>query len=107
MAQQSRDNRIDETDAKGGSNEGVVRWVLLISLSLAIVALTVIWVTGALTQDNVESQGTATGRIEAEADAAGEQRDDLAEQGDMVAPNTDERTETPGPGAQGIAPNAD
>ena len=66
MPQHDRDNRIDETDAKGGSNEGVVRWVLLISLALAIVALTVIWVTGALTQDNVESQGTATGRIEAE-----------------------------------------
>ena len=60
---------INQTDAKAGSREGVVRWILLISLSLAIIALTVIWVTGALTQDNVESQGTATGRIEAQAEA--------------------------------------
>ena len=61
--------RIDQADAKAGSREGVVRWVLLISLTLAILAMTLIWVTGALTQDNVESQGTATGRVEAEAEA--------------------------------------
>jgi hypothetical protein len=103
MHDPDRQTRIDETDAKGGSNEGVVRWVLGISLAAAIVAMTIIWVTGALTQDDVESQGTATGRIEAEA----EQRQDLAEQGDLVAPNTEERTETPGPRAQGNAPNAD
>lgn len=70
MPQSNPKTRIDETDAKGGSREGVVRWVLLISLTLAIVAMTVIWVTGALTQDNVESQGTATGRIAAEAEQA-------------------------------------
>lgn len=107
MPEHDRDNRIDETDAKGGSNEGVVRWVLLISLTLAIAAMTIIWVTGALTQDDVESQGTATGRIEAEAEAAGEEREDLAEQGNLVAPGTDDRTETNGPTAEGVAPNAD
>ena len=104
MQNPNRQTRIEEQDAKGGSNEGVVRWVLLISLGLAIAALTIIWVTGALTQDSVESQGTATGRAEA---AATEQREGLAEQGDMISPGTDERTETPGPGAQGVAPNAD
>ncbi len=60
---------IDETDAKAGANTGTVRWVLLISLTLAIVLLTIIWVTGALTQDPIESAGTATDRIEAEAEA--------------------------------------
>ena len=85
MPQHDPETRIDETDAKGGSNEGVVRWVLLISLSLAIIALTVIWVTGALTQDNVESQGTATGRIEAE----GEQRQNAATDNDPVNPSAD------------------
>ena len=107
MPQHDRDERIDETDAKGGSNEGVVRWVLLISLGAAIIALTFIWVTGALTQDDVESQGTTTGRIEAQSEAQPEASEDLAEQADLVAPGTDERTQTPGPGAQGIAPNAD
>jgi hypothetical protein len=54
--------RLDSTDARAGSREGVVRWVLLISLTLAIVALTAIWVTGALTQGPVESEGTSEGR---------------------------------------------
>lgn len=48
--------RVNETEAAAGSKEGVVRWVLLISLVLAIAALTLIWVTGALSQDSVESQ---------------------------------------------------
>ena len=84
MPHNYRNSRIDETDAKAGSNEGVVRWVLLFSLILAIIAMTVIWVTGALTQDNVESQGTATGRIEAEADL----RDDPAPTSSTVAPDS-------------------
>lgn len=89
MPTSDRETHIDQTDAKGGSREGVVRWVLLISLSLAIVAMTVIWVTGALTQDNVESQGTATGRIEAQAEAGAGQRDNLADEGSLVAPDAD------------------
>lgn len=107
MPDPDRQTRIDQTDAKGGSREGVVRWVLLISLSLTIIALTVIWVTGALTQDNVESQGTATGRIEAQAEADAEQREDLAEQADLVAPNTTEETSVGEAREEGIAPNAD
>lgn len=68
MQDPNRQTRIEEEDAKGGTNEGVVRWVLLISLSLAIAALSIIWITGALSQDPVESAGTTTGRIEAEAE---------------------------------------
>ncbi len=107
MPDPDRRTRIDETDAKGGSNEGVVRWVLLFSLGGAIIALTLIWVTGALTQDPVEGQQNAQMRAEEQREQAQTGREDLAEEGDLIAPNTDERTETPGPGAQGIAPNAD
>lgn len=70
MPRSDRPTRLDETDAKAGSNEGVVRWVLLISLALAILALTVIWVTGALTQDPVESQMNVERRIEARQEQA-------------------------------------
>lgn len=62
--------RIDETDAKGGSNEGVVRWVLAISLALAIGALTIVWVTGALTQNADESQMNVARKSAAGGDAA-------------------------------------
>lgn len=73
MPSPDRDNttRVDSTDARAGSREGVVRWVLLVSLTLAIVALTAIWVTGALTQGPVESEGTSEGRQR----AAEEERD--------------------------------
>jgi hypothetical protein len=62
--------KIDETDAKAGANTGTVRWVLLISMVLAIVALSAIWMTGALSQDPVESAGTATERAELEGKPA-------------------------------------
>ena len=101
-----RGPHIDQTDAKAGSKEGVVRWVLLISLGLAIIALTVIWVTGALTQDNVESQGTTTGRIEAQRELT-EPEDDLAEEADLVAPNTNQTNQPPAGREIGVAPNAD
>lgn len=70
MPKSDRQTPIDETDAKAGSKEGVVRWVLGISLGLAIIVLTVIWVTGALTQGPVESQMNVERRIEAQRDEA-------------------------------------
>ena len=39
---------IEDDDATGASKEGVVRWVLLISLLAAILILSIIWITGAL-----------------------------------------------------------
>ncbi len=39
---------IDEQDAQGGSKEGVVRWVLLISMLAAVLILSIIWMAGAL-----------------------------------------------------------
>lgn len=39
-----------ETEASAGSKEGVVRWILGISLVLAVGLLTIIWVSGAMTQ---------------------------------------------------------
>ena len=38
---------INTEDARGGSTPNIVRYVLLISLLLAIVALSAIWMTGA------------------------------------------------------------
>ncbi len=39
---------LSETEASGGSKEGVVRWVLGISLTLAIVAMSAVWIIPAL-----------------------------------------------------------
>lgn len=61
---------IDDVDAKAGTRDGKVRWVLVISLSLAVIALTIIWMTGALSQDPVESQMNVERRIQAEQSQA-------------------------------------
>lgn len=57
---------LNQEEASGGSKEGVVRWVLVAGLLLAVVLLSIIWMTGALTQDEAESAGTAPDRIEAQ-----------------------------------------
>ena len=49
MERQGEETHITTDEVRGGEALNVVRWVLLISLILAIGALTVIWVTGALT----------------------------------------------------------
>ena len=65
MERRGEEVHMNETEASGGSKEGVVRWVLLVGLILVIGLLSLIWITGALTQDKAESQATASGRIEA------------------------------------------
>ncbi|NTZ42602.1 hypothetical protein G7A66_05785 [Altererythrobacter sp. SALINAS58] len=61
----NREVHINETEASGGSKEGVVRWVLLGGLLLVIVLLSIIWITGALSQGEVESEATVSGTIDA------------------------------------------
>ena len=47
-------------EARGGSTPHIVRYVLLISLFLAAAAMTIAWVTGALSADQVEDNGIVT-----------------------------------------------
>ena len=68
---------IDDTEASGGSKEGVVRWILIAGTLLAIVLLSVIWITGAATQDDVESEVTATGKLDAMAEENGDDTDSI------------------------------
>jgi len=56
--EQNGEIHIDDEKATAGSKEGVVRWVLLISLLAAILILSIIWITGALTQDDTEEEAT-------------------------------------------------
>lgn len=48
MERHNEEVHISTNEARGGSTPNIVRYVLFISLFLAIAALTVIWVTGAL-----------------------------------------------------------
>jgi hypothetical protein len=50
MERQGEEVHISTVEASGGSRPHIVRYVLLISLTLAIIALSVIWITGALSR---------------------------------------------------------
>lgn len=67
---------VSEEEASGGSKDGVVRWVLVIGTLLAIVALSAIWITGALSNSDPDADNAnVSARIAAEddqAEAAGE-----------------------------------
>lgn len=64
MHNEGNEVHVTETEASGGSKEGVVRWVLLISLVAAIVLLSAIWMFGAATQGDVEEEATVSGAID-------------------------------------------
>ncbi|WP_373488193.1 hypothetical protein [Blastomonas sp.] len=48
MQRNGDDLELDEVEASGGESPHIVRYVLLFSLLLAVVALSAIWITGAL-----------------------------------------------------------
>ena len=84
-----------ETDAaRGASTPNVVRWVLLISLFAAIALLSIIWITGAATQN--EEEGTVSHEVRDRSDVettdsiVGENADELdaAEPGDETGTPT-------------------
>lgn len=70
MPQPDRPTRIDQVDAKAGTREGVVRWVLAISLGLTVLAFAVIVLSGALSQGPVESQQNVERKVEAQREQA-------------------------------------
>lgn len=48
METRGQEIHLDQDEARAGSTPRVVRYVLLISFVLAVVALSIIWITGAL-----------------------------------------------------------
>jgi hypothetical protein len=51
MERQGSEVHIETDEARGGSTPHIVRYVLVISLALAIAALSLIWITGALSSN--------------------------------------------------------
>lgn len=63
MHTEGEEVHVSETEASAGSKEGVVRWVLIIGTVLAIVFLSIIWMTGALTQGDIEEEANVSAKI--------------------------------------------
>jgi hypothetical protein len=51
MERQGDEVHIETDEARGGSTPHIVRYVLVISLFLALAAMSLIWITGALSRD--------------------------------------------------------
>lgn len=62
MEHQGAETHITTTEARSGAQANVVRWVLAIGLLLAIIALSAIWITGAMTSAQPERNSPVSGQ---------------------------------------------
>lgn len=96
MHNDGNETHVSETEASGGSKEGVVRWVLVISLLGAIVLLSAIWMFGAATQGDVEEEATVSGTMESAMDQEeGNQTDSIIGEDVTEMESPGEEPETP------------
>ena len=64
MRTEDEEIHVSDTEASGGSKEGVVRYILLGGLVLAILLLSVTWIVPALMQGDVEEEATVSGELQ-------------------------------------------
>lgn len=70
MHTEGNEIHVSEEEASGGSKDGVVRWVLIFGLILAIGALSLIWIGGALSSDDPDADNAnVSAKIAAQKDA--------------------------------------
>lgn len=73
MRTEGNEVHVSEEEASGGSKEGVVRWVLIIGTLLAVVGLSVVWITGAAVRDDPNADYVSKdARVEAKDEHLGE-----------------------------------
>ncbi|MBX7539600.1 hypothetical protein [Qipengyuania sphaerica] len=90
---------VSETEASGGSKEGVVRWVLAGGLLLAVLLMSIVWIIPAMTQGDVEEEATVSGEIRS-MEEEGDGTDSIVgvpsdtDLGDDEVPALEDQTET-------------
>lgn len=62
MERHGEEVEVTTTEARGGETPHIVRYVLIISLVLAIAAMSVIWITGAATTEQGDRNGPISGQ---------------------------------------------
>ncbi|WJY17732.1 hypothetical protein QQS45_08750 [Alteriqipengyuania flavescens] len=65
MHTEGEEIHVEADDVRGGESRGVMRWVLGIGTVIAAAAMTIAWLSGAFSQDAIESETTATGKADA------------------------------------------
>ena len=96
MHKEGEEIHIDETEASGGSKEGVVRWVLAGGLLLAVILLSITWIIPAMTTGDVEEEGTVSGQISSMEDGSSDTDSIVTDLGDDEATTQQDRTTTEG-----------
>ena len=100
MHKEGDEVHVSTEEASGGSKEGVVRWVLLGGLVLAVILMSIVWIVPAMTQGDVEEEATVSGEIRA-MEEEGDNTDsivgvpsttDLGNDEEPVAPLEDQAT---------------
>jgi hypothetical protein len=81
---------VSEEEASGGSKEGVVRWVLIGGLVLAIGALSLIWIFGAASRSDPDADHANVSRQIAAEEKARAEREGIDS---IVAPPSDPTAE--------------
>ncbi|MXP29773.1 hypothetical protein GRI58_13240 [Porphyrobacter algicida] len=66
MHTEGETTHVNETEASGGSKEGVVRWVLGIGLLLAIVLLSIIWISGSASKNGAVGDESVSDKMQVE-----------------------------------------
>lgn len=92
MERQGDELHIETDEARGGSTPNIVRWILGISLLAAIILLSIIWMTGAATQDEEDSNVSVGARIQAQDASDGTDS--------IVGENADEMETAPAGGTE-------
>ena len=62
MERQGDEVHVNTSEARGGSTPHIVRYILAISLLLAVVALSLVWITGALNSAQPDENGPVSGQ---------------------------------------------
>ena len=82
MEQHGDEIHFETDEARGGATTNVMRWVLGVSVLLAIVLLSAIWITGALSHKDYPSSAQTQAETTLEQDAAGDTDGVLIDGGD-------------------------
>jgi hypothetical protein len=94
MHKQGEEIHATDTEASGGSKEGVVRWVLAGGLLLAILLLSITWIVPALSTGDVEEEGTVSGQISSMEDDGDSTDSIITDLGDDQVGTPDGQTTT-------------
>jgi len=60
MERRGEEIHLETEEARSGETSNVVRYVLMIALALAIVTLSIVWITGAATSPQGDRTGVVT-----------------------------------------------